>query len=168
MSQRFQYVCDVHKLAKEFVEIEDDSLIGFDGVWYKMGFCPKCDNDVVKTVRDLIMEHGIKLRDSDVKPVKRASSPRAVVEEDASEVCLWCSYAAQREGALQVHIKRHGFNGFKDAFGFTCPVCNVPDLKIMGQHAPTHEAGTTAQLFQLAIKLGDPHGIVEKRIKAGR
>lgn len=158
--------------------ISGDTLFGFDGDWWKLGVCSICDKELIEAARAFIMEHGIKVPPTEVPGVKPAAPkakktgipagpPESVLNPNrqAPVNCIWCDYGGTI-AALNVHVKRHGFHGFRDAFGTRCPMCGEDGFTLMGRHARVHDAADVTDLFQQAIKLGDLHGVVADRLKA--
>jgi hypothetical protein len=170
VSRRQIFICDKHDNEGEEVIITGDSLFGFDGVWYKIGFCPICDKELISAAREFITEHGIKLDATDVVPTKPAAGSKAAHSDDEhidAAPCIWCPYSGT-SGALQYHVRSsHGFSGFKEAFGKVCPVCGTKPAAFLAQHGKKeHGTQNIGTLFQLAIKLGDLHGVVAERLRA--
>lgn len=178
MSRRFQYFCDIHGLRFEDVPIDGDELFGYDGKWYTFGACDDDKKMITQAeFKDLVIEHGIELKNGELpagaivkKPKGGASgSPRTVTPDDEKkEECLWCPKYRGTIGALQYHVRtKHGFNGFIDAYGDHCPMCN-DRLTGLGQHGQrSHGVRSVAHLFEAAREAGDPFGIVAARVKAG-
>lgn len=174
MAQRIVFFCDVHEIKGEDA-IADESLpiIGFSGKFYKFFWCPECFTTNTYTVAELmamIEEHGVELSADDLAQTKRKPGPKGPAAVDKpldgrDNECLWCVYSGTA-GALNYHIRKHGFRGFADAYGKVCPVCDS-EQATLGNHAKTHGAGSVASLFTLAEQAGDPYGIVAARRKAG-
>lgn len=172
VSRRQIYICDRHDAKGEEVIIERDGVYGIDGEWYRAGLCPICDGDILAAFREFILEHGIKLTPEEVAEFAQATGKRPpphnvgpVETHDAQ--CLWCPYVRTLSG-LQYHVRsEHKFKGFKEAYGNTCPLCGEQQKSVLGQHAhAAHGTRHVAELFIVAQKAGDPHGVVAARLKA--
>lgn len=169
MGTRLQYFCDVHEIKGEDAIAEPDlPMLGFNGKWYKFFWCKPCFHETPFTVLDLqamIEEHGLEISADEIDPKAPGSHGRGGKADAGKDAqCLWCPQATTI-GNLNIHIKKHGFKGFGEAFGRVCPMCNE-ESGILGQHAKVHNADNVAHLFQVAKKAGDPHGIVKERQKA--
>lgn len=176
MSRRLIWYCDrCPELGRE-TQIDGDSFFGFGGEWWRIGFCPVCDKELIEQAREFIIKVGIKVPVEDVpgaKPAKAvtpaAKDKPARVDADPENVaeCIWCPYTGT-VGALQYHVRTvHKFNGFAGAFGEVCPVCGIVPIVKLGAHGKKdHEVANIAALFHKAIQIGDPHGIVAARLKA--
>lgn len=170
MGQRLQFFCDVHELQDEDAIADPElPILGFNGKFYKFFFCKPCFTDNAMSpaeLMEMVTTHGLELKPEDLAKPRPTSGPaknpgRFGSAGTRSDKCLWCVYTGST-GALNIHVKRHGFKGFKDAFGDMCPVCNG-EFPALGNHGKGHEAYSTAHLFEMAEKLGDPHGIVAAR-----
>lgn len=167
MAQRIVFFCDVHEIKGEDA-VADESLpyIGFNGNFYKFFWCPECFTTNTYTVAELmamIEEHGVVLKPEDIQP-KRPAAGADKTPGEKSDPCLWCDYTGTT-GALNYHLKGHGWRGFKEAFGDVCPMC-TQEHPTLGNHGKSHGASSVARLFRMADEAGDVHGIVAGRRKA--
>lgn len=117
------------------------------------------------------------------KPANPLTTPAGIVERyritgervgkppngTRNELCLWCPMDYTTAGLLS-HVKKHGFNGTKEAFGSQCPACGKGGFDVLSVHiSRSHPefAGTT-QAFIWARDNNDPYGVYSVRRAAGQ
>lgn len=100
-------------------------------------------------------------------PVAPPADENGMRAADGEFPCFCCSMVLMQSG-WQGHAKTHGFATARDMVGDVCPLCKDQHGRLTNHAKEKHNIANVALLFQTALRDGDPHGIVAKRIKAAK
>lgn len=100
-------------------------------------------------------------------PIAVAPPATGMRAADEDFPCFACTLSL-KQGSWPGHARTHGFATSGDMVGDHCPLCNAKHGRLTNHAKEEHGVANVALLFQTAIRDGDPHGIVGKRIKAAK
>lgn len=183
-------ICDVHASKDKHPGVEREITI--DGAPYVLDVCDGFMSELRSRSMTNTLEAGLTTPNGHVKkvPAKKKTAAKAAVATkktaapipvappadadnngmratDGEFQCFACPMVLTQSG-FQSHAKVHGFATARDMTGNHCPLCNALHGRLTNHAKEKHGVANVALLFQTAIRDGDPHGIVGKRIKAAK
>jgi hypothetical protein len=140
-------------------------------------YCPHHEDQIIKPLAAILEEFGETVEAMTTGKSGRGGprSPEALGRNGVRHgkppgrgrpnQCLWCDLSYSSDGGgFGRHLKvAHGFAGFVEAFGGTCPVCGDGEFEAMMAHIKRSHADMNfvaiAEPFIWARDHGDPHGV---------
>lgn len=160
--------CDVHLAEDERVPATTVTVTVDGAGPVEIDLCAEDRKRYVEPLVELLTAHG-------AAPTRGALAPaRAAIDGRAGKPttrprhlqCLWCPLDYSAQSGYLAHLRKvHGFDSLPDAYGEQCPLCGQSFTALGAHTVRAHDATQTAA-FVLARELGDPHGVVARRIAA--
>lgn len=180
MVQQIITLCDVCAEANDDGAVAAQThLVAVAGGAWSLDLCPAHYEMLVEPLADVAERLGEVVKG---EAKAKAFKPRTKTERRGgggnrplSEPCMICGAVFGMASSLTSHYQNvHDINGFREAYGLTCPLClhEGGGPSALGRHVrdahpevQAAEGGSGApEVFRYASEHGDPHDLVAKRL----
>jgi hypothetical protein len=174
MVQRIITLCDVcYDEGDENTEGTSHFVAVAGGSW-SLELCDPHRDRLIRPLADVAERLGQAVRADGTPWPRAARAPRgsgvAKVYGPPGVPCVICGAAFTARANMTTHMTDvHGHDGLTGVYGLTCPLCthesaNGPAASGHVRRAHPEVDGGMPEAFRFAYTMGDPHGIVAKRL----